>query len=118
MATSETESIGLIELLERLKADLLSAPADDAPMFSIDEVKLELKVAVTRSAEGGIHVYVVQLGASGKRDDVQTVTVTLTPWLNKKKRLKSMPAERRQLMKKATSQISTSHGNGASSVTR
>ena len=105
MATQEP--IGLSELIERVKADLLSDnPADDLPpLFSLDEVKLELKVTVTREIKGGIKVYVVELGGGGTRDDVQTVTVTLTPWLSKAARLKSLTPEKKQQLREASSRI-------------
>jgi hypothetical protein len=65
--TEPEEPIGLSELIGRVKTDLLThQPTDDLPpLFSVDEVKLELKVTVTREVKGGLKVYVIELGGSG-----------------------------------------------------
>jgi hypothetical protein len=90
----ETQTIGLAELIGRVKQDLLSADSG-TPLFSIDEVKLELKVAVTKEGKAGVHVYVVEAGGSAKRDDIQTVTVTMTPLIDKPERMKLLPEDLR-----------------------
>jgi Trypsin-co-occurring domain 2 len=113
-----SEPIGLSELIQRVKADLLSEkPTDDVPLFSLDEVKLELKVTITREGKGGINVHVVELGGSVRGEDVQTVTVTLTPWLSKQERLESMDPNKKRKMEKEASRIATKRQRG-SAVTR
>jgi len=78
--------IGLAELIEQVKRELLLPDLDqktDIPLLSVDEVELELQVTVKKEAKGGIKIYVLEVGGSGSRDDVQKVKVKLSPILNK-----------------------------------
>lgn len=87
---SEENSIGLAELIEQIKRELLSTEAEGEkpiPLFSVDQVNLELQVTARKEGKAGIKVYVVELGGGGSRDDVQKVTVTLTPLLSKEERI-------------------------------
>lgn len=87
---SEGNSIGLAELIEQIKQELLSTEAEGEkpiPLFSVDQVNLELQVTARKEGKAGIKVYVVELGGGGSRDDVQKVTVTLTPLLSKEERI-------------------------------
>ncbi|MFN6567161.1 trypco2 family protein [Dendronalium sp. ChiSLP03b] len=87
---SEENSIGLAELIEQIKQELLSTEAEGEkpiPLFSVDQVNLELQVTARKEGKAGIKVYVVELGSGGSRDDVQKVTVTLTPLLSKEERI-------------------------------
>jgi hypothetical protein len=84
------------------------------PLFSLDEVKLELTITVRREAKGGINVHVVELGGTGRRDDVQTVTVTLTPWLSKQEPRKLIAPEKMQTMTTAVRNVSMRRGSGVS----
>ncbi|MHC0068516.1 trypco2 family protein [Nostoc sp. UIC 10890] len=87
---SEENSIGLAELIEHIKQELLSTEAEGEkpiPLFSVDQVSLELQVTARKEGKAGIKVYVVELGGGGSRDDVQKVTVTLTPLLSKEERI-------------------------------
>ncbi|MGB3758623.1 MAG: trypco2 family protein [Rivularia sp. (in: cyanobacteria)] len=87
---SEENSIGLAELIEQIKQELLSTEAEGEkpiPLFSVDQVNLELQVTARKEGKAGIKVYVVELGGGGSRDDVQKVTVTLTPLLTKEERV-------------------------------
>lgn len=86
----QSNPIGLTELIEQVKRDLLTPEegrGGNIPIFSVDEVSLELQVTVHKDAEGGIKVYVVELGGGVARDDVQKVNVKLTPLLNKEERI-------------------------------
>lgn len=80
--------IGLAELIERVRQELLSAGPDlgEVPIFSVDEVSLELQVTVRREGGGGINIQVIELGGKVGRDDVHTVKLTLTPLVDKQKR--------------------------------
>jgi hypothetical protein len=83
--------IGLAELIHQVKHELLTSETDAeglAPLFSVDLVKLELKVTVKKEGKAGIHIHVVEVGGGAARDDVQTVSVTLTPLLSKEERLR------------------------------
>lgn len=87
---SEENSLGLAELIEHIKQELLSTEAEGEkpiPLFSVDQVNLELQVTARKEGKAGIKVYVVELGGGGSRDDVQKVTVTLTPLLSKEERI-------------------------------
>lgn len=87
---SEENLIGLAELIEQIKQDLLSTASDtgtEVPFLSVDTVELELQVTVRREGKAGLKVYVFQLDGGKSRDDVQKVKVTLSPLLSKEVRL-------------------------------
>jgi hypothetical protein len=93
---SGTNQIGLVELVNELKRELLSLETDaqeNVPLFSVDQVELELQVAVTKEAGGGLLIHVIQLGGRVERQDVQTVKVTLSPLLEKQERLQYLRAQ-------------------------
>jgi len=88
---SDENPIGLTELIEQVKRELLSTEIDTpeaTPFFSVDEVTLELQVTVSKEGKGGVNIHVVEFGGGVKRDDVQTVKVTLTPLLSKEERVR------------------------------
>jgi hypothetical protein len=83
---AEENTIGLAELIEQVKRELLTPSVEgetDIPLLSVDEVELELQVTVRKEAKGGIKIYVLELGGGGSRDDVQKVKVKLSPIVNK-----------------------------------
>ncbi len=83
---AEENTIGLAELIEQVKRELLAPSLEgetDIPLLSVDEVELELQVTVKKEGKGGIKIYVLELGGGGSRDDVQTVRVKLSPIVNK-----------------------------------
>jgi len=83
---AEENTIGLAELIEQVKRELLAPSTEgetDIPLLSVDEVELELQVTVKKEAKGGIKIYVLELGGGGSRDDVQKVKVKLSPIVNK-----------------------------------
>lgn len=89
---AEESSIGLAELIEQVKRELLTTSPDnetDVPFLSVDSIQLELQVTVKREGKTGIKIYVLEAGGSAGRDDVQTVKVTLSPLLNKEKLLEN-----------------------------
>lgn len=82
--------IGLAELIANVKAELLSTEGTGdgvPPLFSVDEVILELQVTVHREGKAGVRVWVVEAGGGLARDAVQKVSVTLTPLLSKPDRV-------------------------------
>lgn len=88
---SNENSIGLAELIQQVKQELLMPAPDgetDIPILAVDAVELELQVRVKKAAQGGIKIYVLEMGAGGSRDDVQNVKVKLSPLLNKQQLLK------------------------------
>jgi hypothetical protein len=82
--------IGLTELIEQVKRELLTpdvGAGGDIPLFSVDEVSLELQVTVHKDAHGGIKIHIAELGGDIARETVQKVNVTLTPLLSKEERI-------------------------------
>jgi Trypsin-co-occurring domain 2 len=88
---SQENSIGLAELIEKVKSELLSkeSGADGTePLFSVEEVTLELQVTVRKEGNAGVKIYVIEAGGNVSRSDVQVVTVKLTPLLSKEDRIR------------------------------
>jgi hypothetical protein len=87
------QSIGLDELIQQVKQELLSSVPGkslDAPILFVESVELELKVTVSREGKGGIKIDVLSFGggeAGGtlKREDVHTVKVKLSPLFDKER---------------------------------
>ena len=78
--------IGLAEMIESLRRELqisLESGRNQAVSFDVEKVELELKVAVSRKAqgEGGVAFWVLKAGASveGGRDLAHTFKLTLAP---------------------------------------
>jgi len=89
---SKENPIGLSELIEQVKSELLSTPPSApgvAPLFSIDAVELEIQVTVSKEGKGGVNFHVVELGGNIRREDVQKVKVSLTPIVDKAQRLEA-----------------------------
>ena len=87
---SNENSIGLAELIQQVKQELLTQTTDnekDIPILAVDSVELELQVTVKKEGKTGIKIYVLELGGGDRRDDVQKVKVKLSPLLNKEQLL-------------------------------
>lgn len=92
-----SSEIGLAEFIQQVKKELLTTYPEnenDTPLLSVDSVELELQVTVKKEGGGGVKINVLQFGGgevSGKisRDDVQKVTVKLSPLLSKEQILKA-----------------------------
>lgn len=98
---NENDGIGLTELLNQVKQELVAAStlatvkksADgtiqptDIPLFTYGNVELELQVTVKKEGGGGVKLYVFDLKAGGSRDDVQKIKVTLEPLFTKEQLL-------------------------------
>lgn len=86
-----SEKINLPELVNQIKQDLMQQElggAETAPLFSVDEVTIAVQAKVTKDADAGIKIYVVELGGGGGKEDVQTITLKLSPLLNKEERIR------------------------------
>lgn len=91
MSNTKDRSIGLAELIEQVKQELLSAApgtTQEAPILFVNSVELELQVTVKREGGGGVKVDVVSLGGAElkggmSRDDVHKVKVMLAPLFDK-----------------------------------
>ena len=92
MNENQSGSIGLAELIEQVKQELLSTctygePGSDVPVFFVDSVELEIQVSVRREGTGQIKLGVLSFGAEAggglSRDDVHTVKVSLSSLFSK-----------------------------------
>ena len=86
-----SQSIGLTELIQKVKQDLLATvpgKSADAPILFVESVELELKVAVRHEAQTGIKIDVLaiggaDIGAGVSQDKTHTVKVKLSPLFDK-----------------------------------
>jgi hypothetical protein len=90
-------SIGLSELINQVKCELLEEPdsSDSTPFLSVDEIELEISVTATKKAEGGINIQVVEFGSSVGHTSVHTVRVKLLPLLTHEERLEEIRKDAR-----------------------
>jgi hypothetical protein len=112
MNTSQNNSIGLSELIEKIKTELLAPPHKDkeVPFLFVESVELELQVTVKRDGKAGVKVDVLsvggaELGGGLGQDNVQRVKVKLSPLFDKSKVIefyrKLYPGEEFNLIKKS-----------------
>src|SRR5260370_9662916 len=90
---SQENPIGLAELIDQVKEELISKRNTSTPLLSVDQVELELQVTIHKEGKAGIKIYVVEAGVTANRDDVQKVKVTLSPLLNKQELLEAYERE-------------------------
>lgn len=90
VADNREISIGLSELIEQVKQELLSTTPskDNVPILCVDSVELQLQVTVRREDKGNLKVNVVsvlsgEMSDGVSRDDVHQVKVTLSPLFDK-----------------------------------
>ena len=88
---SKENPIGLAEFIEQVRRELLSTePGVDGsvPLFSVDEITLELQVEVHREGNAGLQIHVVEISGGIGHQDTHNVKVTLTPLLSKEERIR------------------------------
>lgn len=114
----EEKSIGLTELIQQVKQDLMSTALNqesEVPLFTVDAVELELQVTVKKDAKAGIKFYVVDIGGGASRDDVQKVKVSLSPLLDKAQLLslykKRFPEKWNEFLEKASDALTKGNGD-------
>ncbi|NEO57797.1 MAG: hypothetical protein F6K54_34920 [Okeania sp. SIO3B5] len=83
----DNESIGLAELIEKVKAELLN-PAKNPRFLFVDNVELELQVVVRKDAKTGLKIDVLgiggaKVGADVEQRNIQRVKVSLSPVFTK-----------------------------------
>ncbi|MGK7875971.1 MAG: trypco2 family protein [Xenococcaceae cyanobacterium] len=89
MTNSQNDSIGLSELIEQVKAELLTPPKNKtAPFLFVESVELELQVTVKKAVKGGIKIDVLSFGGAEAgggidQDKIQKVKVQLSPLYSK-----------------------------------
>jgi hypothetical protein len=75
--------IPLADLIEAVRGELETAAlkaVDHRLQFEVQDVQLEVEIATTgtKGAEGGIKVWVVNIGAKGSKSNANTQKVTLS----------------------------------------
>ncbi len=99
--------IGLNELIYQVKRELLckSAEEDPVPLFAVDEVQLEIAVTVSKEAQGGINIQVLNVGGGTGSERAQTVRVTLKPLRTREEIIAYMTTSDPALMEKINQEI-------------
>ena len=85
------QTIGLAELIQQVKQELLSTvpgKAKEAPILFVSAVEVEAQVTVKREGKAGVKINVLsvgggELGGGISRDEVHKVKVTLSPLFDK-----------------------------------
>lgn len=114
----EKNSIGLADLIEQVKNELIHVDPDqekEVPVFWVSAVELELQVTVKREGKAGIKVYVIEAGGGASRDDVQKVRVSMTPLLTheevRKLYQEKFPEKVREVFSKSLDMMKGNTGN-------
>lgn len=98
-----SRDISLQALIEKVKDELLAPTGGpDYPVFFVDQVELELQVAVSYEASGGLSISVLSLGeleAGGgtSREKGHTIKVTLSPILSREEQRQLIQEDQRML---------------------
>ncbi len=101
------KTIGLSEFIEQVKKDLIVEQEQSAvPFLAIEKVEVEVKVIanLVEGGKAGLKLSVFGLGADAgvntksKKEDVQTVRITLSPLLTKDELLSRMAPEKKELI--------------------
>lgn len=95
MPQSSAAPVGLAELIQQVKQELLSTVSgdkNDVPFLFVSSIEVEAQVTVKREGRAGIKIDVVavgggELGGGISRDDVHKVKVTLSPLFDKDRML-------------------------------
>jgi hypothetical protein len=78
------KTIGISDLIARLKTELLSKQNTDEPnLFSIDEITVEVNFVIDGNIESGFNLGVVTLGSEVSEERVQKITVKMSPIVSK-----------------------------------
>lgn len=95
-------TLGLTEFIAQVKQDLLTHEMDAStpPLFSIDEINLELKVTVEKTGGAGINISVLQASSQKTAQDTQAIQVKLTPLLSREQRIALLKEQYPELWKK------------------
>lgn len=100
MLDNDKNPIGLQELIQKVKQDLLSELDESQPLFIIEKLELEIVFTVDRTASGGIDLKVVQGGVEKAWGQVQKVKLTLDPILERNEIIPDLTAGEKHIAKK------------------
>ena len=98
MSNSDTESIGLADFIQQVRAEIVQSGADagsDIPLFAVTELEVTIGVTVEKRAEGSLSIKVVQVGAGAAHSAVHSVTVKLLPLLTLEERREELQKDPR-----------------------
>lgn len=91
------KTIGISDLIARLKTELLSKQTTGEPnLFAIDEVTVEINFVVDGNIESGFNLGVVTLGSQVGEERVQKIIVKMSPIVSKQQlieKINSQPDE-------------------------
>ena len=101
-------SVSLSELIAWVKQDLLSEEArnnDPVPLFTIDEVTVEVNFTVEANDEGKISLKIIEFGGGVSGQTVQKATIKLTPILTKEESIQLLKKKHPELFKEVEETI-------------
>ena len=125
------ELISLSELIDKVKADLLSqvhANSLDTPLLFIDEIQITAQVVVKReqgeAGKAGLNISVLGLGVNAGVDTKSTVaheltqslTIKLTPLYSKAEYLQTLTEEQKAKIKKASKTTARANDDGSQEI--
>jgi Trypsin-co-occurring domain 2 len=84
MSMTNPSTIGIKELISRIKEELLQDHDTTAPLFVISKVSMTVTFTVERSFDGRINLQVIEAGGNHKTEEVQSVTLELQPLIEPK----------------------------------
>src|SRR5262245_28217980 len=79
-AAMSGKRIGLVDFVESVKLEILDYQArhrGEPALFEIEKLELEVSLATTVDASGGVKVFVVEWGAKGSQDCAHKATLSL-----------------------------------------
>jgi hypothetical protein len=86
--TQSKKPLGVSELIQRVKQDLLAAQSSSEPdLFSIDEITLEVNFTVDGDIDSGFDLGIVTLGSKISEERVQRIILKMTPLVSKQQLL-------------------------------
>lgn len=71
--------IGLVELIDQVKKELMTLQTDTERLFAVGSVELELAFTATRVGKGEINLQVVSIGGDTGSERVQRIKIMLEP---------------------------------------
>lgn len=102
--TTPKPDIGLSEFIEQVKKDLLESKTDEVPMFAVDKIEIEAKIAAKKedTGKGGLKLAIFNFGvdagvvSKSGAENTQTVKVTLSPLLTREEILEEMTPDQKK----------------------
>jgi Trypsin-co-occurring domain 2 len=80
VSQTATSDIGLAEFLAAIRDELLAAQGKATnPILKLEDVEVEISIAATIGADGGIKLWVISLGGKYSKERTHTVKLKLTP---------------------------------------